>query len=172
MKYHCPCFAASYRIIVYSLLIFQLLLLIKTLEQPSLIWFHRLTTLEKEKMFFNRSREMYSPYNWAASSSPPAAVPNTITAVYWLCLRGSGGTRNTCTESMNLRKTPLSFPETGGLDVFISTTTPWPGKMKNNVLEVTKRVFVQWREHTPTQKESMLWSGRNTRYSIFIKRKR
>lgn len=117
---------------------------------------------------------MYSPFNQAASSSSPAAVPNTITAVYWLCLRGSRGTRNTWTESLNLRKTPLSFPETGGLDVFISTSTPWPKgnhlRMENNVLEVSKMcLYSVWNTHTGTKKP-MLWTGSNIKHCIFIKR--
>lgn len=82
---------------------------------------HFLQDTRNRRKEIDTSRGKHFPFNWAATPSSPPAVLKTITTVYWLCLRGSRGTRNTWTESLNHRKTPLSFPETEGLDVFISS---------------------------------------------------
>lgn len=94
-------------------------------------------------------------------------------SVYWLCFRGSRGTRNTWAQSLNLRKTPLSFPETGVLDVFISSSTPWP---KGNLLKTENRkqcpgsprcVFIAERNTQASITQEILWGEGGTQDRVY-----
>lgn len=118
----------------------------KNKTQPPLVQFsHRIcgTTLERKACSWTNAA-WYAPPP-ASSLLTSCCCPKHTDCCLLTLLLGSKGTRNTWTESLNLRKTPLSFPETGELDVFICTSTPWPKgnhpKMENNVLEVPKMCF-------------------------------